>query len=524
MVTQTARRVDGWASSIPLHPWFFAAFPVIRLYAENLADVDPAEVVVPLVLVLLAASASMALLTLILRDARRAAIIVSAVLVPALSFGLINEVLSSTLGGGRIVLLAASVIGVGLAVILALRIREQLGALTAALNVVAAVMLALVAVPAVSGVVDAVGTADERTLSELAPVAAAGARPGRDIYHIVLDRYGSERSLQTGYGIDNSGFMDWLREQGFQVLEDSHANYARTLLSLGATMGMAPLDDIAEAAGPTSRDMRPVVRRIKESRAGAFLQAQGYEYVHLGSWFDRTGDSRTADRVFRPVDAVTFASTLEELTILPSLLGRSTDADTKAAHAAAARAQFEILEDLRDDPGPKYVFAHVLLPHPPYVFLEDGTFAPKDATLASQLAFTNERLRAFVEPLLALPEGERPIIILQADEGPYPKGWREELDTFDWMTAPVEDLVTKFGILNAWYVPGPEGDPGIRGDLSAVNTYPELFRRYFDAVVDDAPDRIYGSVVDTPFEMTDVTDRIMAAERSALPIESPSSS
>ena len=37
-----------------------------------------------------------------------------------------------------------------------------------------------------------------------------------------------------------------------------------------------------------------------------------------------------------------------------------------------------------------------------------------------QLAYTNSRIRAFVEGLLALPEDQQPIIILQADEGPCP--------------------------------------------------------------------------------------------------------
>jgi hypothetical protein len=71
-------------------------------------------------------------------------------------------------------------------------------------------------------------------------------------------------------------------------------------------------------------------------------------------------------------------------------------------------------------------------------------------------------------------------------------------------------------------MPGPEGQPAIRSDLSAVNTYPELFRRYFGADIDDWPDRIYGSVVDTPFDMTDVTDRITEAIRST-PAPTPAS-
>ena len=90
------------------------------------------------------------------------------------------------------------------------------------------------------------------------------------------------------------------------------------------------------------------------------------------------------------------------------------------------------LDDMVDEPGPKFVFGHVLLPHPPYVFDADGSpfTADEVATLSQrerwerQLAYTNARIRALVEKLQALPPERQPIIILQADEGPYPAATR----------------------------------------------------------------------------------------------------
>jgi hypothetical protein len=174
--------------------------------------------------------------------------------------------------------------------------------------------------------------------------------------------------------------------------------------------------------------------------------------------------------------------------------------------------QLRELERLRDAPGPKFVFAHILLPHPPYVFLEDGTYAPARADQASQLAYTNDMLQRFLEPLLALPEEERPIVILQADEGPYPRRLAREQRRFDWAEATEEELITKFGILNAWLLPGPEGEAPLPADMTAVNTYPELLRRYFGADIPDQPDRVLASSVDTLFETVDVTGRIAAIE------------
>ena len=40
MVAQAARRVDGAGSTVPFYPVLFAAYPVLRLYAANVTEVD----------------------------------------------------------------------------------------------------------------------------------------------------------------------------------------------------------------------------------------------------------------------------------------------------------------------------------------------------------------------------------------------------------------------------------------------------------------------------------------------------
>jgi hypothetical protein len=527
-LTTTARRADGWLSGVPVYPWLFAAYPVIRLYQENLADVEPGEVVLPLLAVLAATTVGMAIVARLLRDARRAAIVVAAFVVPLLSFGLLMEVLPASLGSARYGVLAMTAVAVAIAVVVARRIRGQLGALTSGLNVLSFVLLIVVSIPAVQGAVDALRIGASPISDPATPIErGSSAAPVRDIYHIILDRYGSERALRTGYGLDNADFVAWLREQGFQVLDDAHANYTWTTVSMAATLGMSLLDGIAAATGPESRNMAPLYRRLAESRAGAFLQDLGYRYIHVGSWFDPTRDSSIADEVVHPTQAVTFASMLTDLTMLPTLLGSAQAARQEDIGRAATAVRFELdeLERIRDEPGPKYVLAHLLLPHPPYVFLEDGSVAPKKATFGSQLAFANASLKRFLEPLLALPEDERPIIILQADEGPYPRRIVRDVVGFDWSTATDEDLITKFGILDAWLMPGPEGEAPLPEDMTAVNTYPELFRRYFGARVADAPDRTFLSPKDEPYDLIDITERLAVAEgrqpASARPSRSP---
>jgi hypothetical protein len=189
-----------------------------------------------------------------------------------------------------------------------------------------------------------------------------------------------------------------------------------------------------------------------------------------------------------------------------------------ARHAGSGEYQLEVLERLAEEPGPKFVVAHVLLPHDPYVFLEDGRYAPLEATYESQLHYTNDRLLAWLEPLLTLPEEERPIIILQADEGPYPERYAAQQDAFDWKLATEAEVMEKFGILTAMYLPGDPGMAPLPATLSPVNTFREVLRRYFGAELPNLPDRSYASSAARPYDLIELTHRLPTP--NAAPVES----
>jgi hypothetical protein len=171
------------------------------------------------------------------------------------------------------------------------------------------------------------------------------------------------------------------------------------------------------------------------------------------------------------------------------------------------------------------VVAHVLLPHPAYVFDRDGSYLPSAESRAMgeaetwqrQFEYTNSRIRSFLEPLLALPEAERPIVILQADEGHRFAAAVDEAGDFDWSTASGEELEIKFGILNAWYVPGGI-DLALEPDQTAINTFPILFGRYFGLDgYELLPDRITADSWSASYELADITDRLPSLAGSGAP-------
>jgi hypothetical protein len=523
-LTSLARELDRLTSSFAFYPPIVAALPVLALYSNNLIDVPPSSVVVPLLLVVGASVLAYTVLSVLWRAPRRAAIVVSAAAVPVVGFGFISDAAAPYWEADPLVLASLCLVVVGLATVVAIRVQAGLATITQTLNVGSLVVVAAASVPIMAFLAApqtpptlAESYGPQALASLLADDDDAGTQ--RDIYYLVFDRYGSELSLRVGHGISNDEFIGWLRDRGFDVVDDARANYLSTELSLGSTLGMSLLDDIAEQMGPDSRIKTPVIDRIQNSLAGAYLQERGYEYIHIGSWYEPTRMSNIADRSLHSEARVSFASTLYGVTILPLLADpfasipvteralTASSARLGRLHAETADYQFSLLEALADEPGPRFVFAHILLPHPPFVFFDDGTFAPGEATFESQMHYTNARIREFIEPLLALPEDERPIIILQADEGPYPSRYSVRVG-LDWATATDEELVMKFGILNAMYLPGPEGVPPLPARMSSVNTFREILSRYFGADLPNLPDASFTSPPGHPYDLQDDTDRL----------------
>jgi hypothetical protein len=516
-----------------MYPLLFAAWPVLRLYGDNVKEFSLNELLLPLAMVVGLAIAVLLLSTLLWREPKRAAIVTTAFVVPFLTFGLISTAMApiwphEPLFRPHLMTIAVWLAVLAIAAYVATRLRGSLGRVTEALNLVSLVLVVVALLPIVAYGLSVRDHASASTAAQDAAIDRAAQSSGRarDIYHIVLDRYGSDDALATGLGIDNSEYTASLEERGFQVARSSHANFDRTALSLASTFSMSLLEDVAQEMGPDNPSWGPLYDLLKASPVATVLQDLGYRYVHVGSWYHQTAGSETADQVVRPANLIDLQSVLLDQS---AITGLSDMADILLSHAPngllqrlaeTTRTQLERLHDVTEQDGPKYVFAHLLVPHEPYLLLGDGSFAPDEASFATQLAFANAELDKLLDRLLAGSPEEHPIVIIQADEGPYPKGYEPEVEDFDWETASDEDYVTKFGVLNAMYLPGPEGSAPVADDISLVNTYPEVLPRYLDLDLEWSEDRVFATTDDRPYDRLDITDDVLRAEqRLGLTVE-----
>jgi hypothetical protein len=324
-----------------------------------------------------------------------------------------------------------------------------------------------------------------RQSSEEEPRRDAASRP--DIYYLIFDRYANASTLRDAYHFDNGPFLKSLEDAGFYVASASRCNYPLSLLSLSSSLNM----QYHEPQGT----MGQVAERLpKGHEVGKALKDHGYRYIHVWGPYLPTSACQMADVNLRPRSGISrstaefsFPLALVRMTPLGVLFKETIDAKVARQHAEAALWQFEALRSLPAEPGPKFVFAHFLLPHPPLAFTARGLRWGRPEPSGSkqgyleQLQYTNARIAELVKTLLA-ESAEPPIIVLQADEGPY---LRE--DDFD---KPLEEQrAIRTGILNAYHVPDAMR-PALSPEMSPVNTFRLILSEQWGTELELLEDRI----------------------------------
>jgi hypothetical protein len=510
-------------SRIPVHPLLVALVPVLSMYAVIPGTSSMSEVAIAAAAALAAGAVLFVVTTAMYRDFAKAALLVSVLLVVVLTFDhLYASVQHWEFAGIRVgrrrYVLPLAYLALGAFAVWLYRLKRPLATLTAVANLVA---LGAVLPPAFTIVTTITAASREaREVPPLEPIHTAAA-PARkpDIYYFVFDRYGDQETMRAN-GLDNDEFYEYLQRTGFYVARESKANYIKTILSLASSLNMSYLNDIA-VVHRGSANYLPVYDRVKHHRVGAFLRSHGYSYTHLGPWYWPMRDNPHATRNVHYYNAVPRPMVMLCDSVLLAPLQRALPRpwlDHRRQQWYRVTQQVEDVIAQVKEPGPKFVLLHVLIPHPPHVFDKDGTYLSADEeaprsrqeNYANQVLAANGMIRRMIDAILR-ESGSPPVIILQGDEGPYPRG--TEANEYEWRRASLPVLRERSGILNAYYLPGV--DPrGLYAQLSPVNSFRIVFNTYFGTQLPLLPDRTFRHASDyRPYELDDITDVLRPAAR-----------
>lgn len=507
---------------IHLHPALVGAAPVLRLWALNHTEVSAGAALSVLGWVLGGVGLVFGLALLALRRVARAALVATTAALLVLSYGyLLGDLLppAVALGGTVVLFVVATVVIVRLDDV-------TVGPAVAAANVLGAALV-VVSLPGLVAGIRAQFAGGSPEVAEV--VAAVDTEPTRDIFYIVPDRYGRADSIAEAVGFDNSPFIGFLEERGFEVVDRAVSNYPKTAHSLASTLGMDYLDDLSAAVPEDSRDTwQPLYGMLHDHRLGRVLTAVGYEYVHVGTWWSATSSAASADEVRNYAPRSEFAEVFFGTTAVPHavrLFGGREPPSLRERNRTHGEYQLDQLDQLasevgdHDDP-PRFVLMHIALPHDPYVFDVDGSLVTsaqarartREENYARQLQYLNSRLAGAIDQLVDQPEPTAPIVLLQADEGRHPLRLRENGDTeFAWGEATDAELREKFRILSAYHLPGVDAGALVREDMTPVNSFRLILDTYLGTDLGQLEDRAWiFPQPDDLYTFTEVTERVHA--------------
>jgi hypothetical protein len=213
-------------------------------------------------------------------------------------------------------------------------------------------------------------------------------------------------------------------------------------------------------------------QRIADNTVVNYLHSLNYQYIYFGQWYELGRYEIPCDIYFNyylSAENGTFA------TEFSSILWKSTALSPFYDYLAGEKYEgyyrdslLKTLDQLKKVPeiaGPKFVFAHILCPHAPFVFGPNGEqIASTDYYNASyylgQYIFISREILKVVQEILSKSTTE-PIIILQSDHGPR---WTNEWEE----------------IFNSYYLPG-DGESLLNNSISPVNSFRLILDHYFQA-------------------------------------------
>jgi hypothetical protein len=254
---------------------------------------------------------------------------------------------------------------------------------------------------------------------------------------------------------------------------------------------------------------------FQDYRVWHILRSMGYKFIHFGSMWEPTSKNKYADMNVNLATLSDFSMMLYRSTAIFPIFIKLGIYDPDREEWKRIRYQFDQLGNMPEIKGPIFVFAHLYVPHVPYVFDRDGSFVSEKVrgkrteieNYINQLIYTNTMAEEMVAKILSRSR-RPPIIILQGDEGPFPPRFDIEHYSFDWRTATPEELRHKSGVLNAYYLPGV-ADNHLYKSITPVNSFRTIFNLYFGGHFPLLPDKNYVyQDEEHVYTLIDVTDKI----------------
>ncbi len=473
--------------SITLHPFLFALFPIIFIYSINSQEIKFEEIFLLFIIILPITFVSIFLLILIFKNKKAIGFVVSISFIIFFSYGHVHNLISSNLELRHFYLLTIFLAFFVISVYYFIKTKRKLDNAIKITNAIGIILIVISGMNIISD--NIVGNTSIDFIDTSSNINTNQISDKPDVYYIIVDAYAGKDVLTNYFGYDNNEFISFLEENNFHVVPHALSNYHTTALSLSSSLNMQYLDCV-ENSKVTREEFRESESCFGPSIAYDMVQnnkimkkfnQEGYTIINSYSGLEPT---RNFDIAFSNLCGRYSGIMNSELTI--TLIGKSIlnpiyvklFEDVKRDQILCVLSELEEVHKKYDKSI--FVFAHLMLPHHPYIFGPNGeSVSPekmeagweglendKDGYL-NQVKFVNKKLKQIITTIIdesPIP----PIIVIQGDHGLKSK--------INNMNNPTnEEFHNRLSIINAYHIPTTNELP--YENITPVNSFRKIYNK-----------------------------------------------
>jgi len=501
-------KLKSFKNPFVLHPFLFGLFTTIFLFSHNIHLVKFQDLFSPISIIIITVIILLVIINLILKNKNKSALIVSLGLILFFSYGFIYEIIDSSFENNlkHRYVIAVFVIAFLISTFYFIKTHRILNNATKITNAIGVVIILIslsnIAVYFIEGNSFTNDfSADNQIITTNNKVNLS------DVYYIILDGYAGTEALENVFNFDNSEFYDFLTEKGFYVPKKSHTNYPSTYQSIASALNMEYINQIDSENLQKRTDI--AYEMIDNNKVMKNFKSKGYTIININSGWGPTreifnADINLCDNYRGVLDSELFSMIVNKSMLNPFYVKIFEDnrRELLLCHFSTLTEVYKITNE------PIFVFSHITIPHPPYVFGPNGEkITPKSLELGDtirdkegyigQLQYTNKLVEDTIEEILTKYDIP-PVIIIQGDHG-------SSESELSWETLDDDSLKERFSILNTFLVTENE-DEIFYETITPVNTFRILFNHIFNDKYDLLKDRQYVAEQEEPWNFIEKTE------------------
>ena len=314
-----------------------------------------------------------------------------------------------------------------------------------------------------------------------------------DIFFVIFDEYASSLALKSYLNYDNIDLDSTLLKNGFYIASKSKSNYNSTPFSLASTFSLDYFGQPLEKKKIFPKELLQAQHTLKQGAFPIMLKKHGYSIINHGLC-DINGQPAPEEPLFNPdVRKILYQETFWGRIVddiiwhvpfkIPSFILPNEELIKKENILRRNRNNFHnLLNELGYQTSqPKFVFAHIMMPHGRYylnrkgekrdLYHSDDHPAIKDSLYLDQLIYTNTWINSLASA--SNKKFSRPrVVILQGDHG------RRDIMPYH----PTLKREKQFMNLNCFYFSDKKYET-LYDSISSVNTFRVVLNNYFHSTI-----------------------------------------